>query len=469
VPVTIKAVGDFRQSIRDSRAISRTFTFVGPDGRSGTADNYAAKYDLRLKTNVKRPLGMGQYETASQFKLWQLYVDHPEWWQRNAVSELADLVANSRNIDETISSGYVRLDTSLFRNRLLLIGGVRFQRYNVRSESGLVDNLGRYLHDEEGELVLDPNTGRPIVLGGTALQVAENTNVERGILTQNSLNGYYPSINASIRLTENLQLRLSFAKSINYPNLNLVAGGTNISDVNVNQPRVTANSPLGPWAANNYDIDLSYFTETGGSFGVTAFRKDISNFVNTTIYPAGSPETRAVLDKYGYGQLADLGFEISEKQNEGSAQLDGWEFECRQTLDSYVPQWARGFTVFFNTSYRAAPKKTIGSALSLQSQRLANWGVVMKRGRFGANLRWNHRPEPKLVVPSITHTKSRTMLDIDLTYQLHRRVSIFANATNVLSDAGETFVYTANTPDYARRTFYGYYGVQCYVGVKGDF
>jgi TonB-dependent receptor len=362
------------------------------------------------------------------------------------------------------------MDASFFRNRLVLIGGARFQAYRVHSESGLVDNLGRYLHDDQGELVLDPGTGQPLLLPGTPLDTAEKTNVERGIITKNKENGIYPSINATLRLTENLQLRVSFADSINYPDLNHVAGGTAISDITATQPRVTANSPLAPWTAHNYDIDLSYFTETGGSIGVTFFRKDVKNFVNTNLFLAHTPEARAALEKYGFGPLADLGFEIAEKRNEGDARIGGWEFELRQNLDSYVPAWARGFTVFFNTSYKGAPSGFQAANLTLQSQRLFNWGAEIKRGRFGANLRWNHVPEPGLVIPSVAHdSNSKTRLDIDLSYQVRRGLSVFANATNVTSVAGEAYSYTARTPEYARRSFFSYYGVQCAVGIKGEF
>jgi outer membrane receptor protein involved in Fe transport len=164
--------------------------------------------------------------------------------------------------------------------------------------------------------------------------LSQRTNIERGVLTKGTARGFYPSFNAAYRLGENIQLRAGYAHSVNYPNLNQVAASTTVSDVTAAQPRVTANSPLKPWFGRNYDVDIEYYTASGGSFTLSFFRKEITDFIRSARHDAGTPEARAALERYGYGQLAALDFEIVEKFNGGSAEFDGWEFDLRQNLDT---------------------------------------------------------------------------------------------------------------------------------------
>lgn len=375
-------------------------------------------------------------------------------------------------VRETISSGYVRFDASLLRNRLTIVGGARFQGYQVYAESGQVDNLGRYIHDEEGNLLIDPITGQPIRVSGTNFEITKLTNVERGVKTRSRTPGYYPSLNAVYRLTENVQFRAGYAHSINYPSLSDVAGTTTVSDIASSTRRVTANSPLKPWRGKNYDVDVEYYTPGGGAITFAWFRKDLTNFVNQVRHDARTPAAQAALQRHGYGALYPLGFEVVEKYNGGEARFNGWEFGMNQTVDPYVPNWARGLHVFFNTSYKAAPRGVSAGEVNAQSQRRFNWGGTFRRDRFTTLLRWNHSPAPKLsLAPSATTNrgKSRTYMDLDLSYRLGRSLSVFASGYNILSEAGESYYYTDQTPDYARRRGYNSYGVQWTVGMKGQF
>ena len=73
------------------------------------------------------------------------------------------------------------------------------------------------------------------------------------------------------------------------------------------------------------------------------------------------------------------------------------------------------------------------------------------------------------MIPNTTHPVSRTFLDLDLSYRLREHLTVFASGANVMSVTTGNYIYTANTPDYARRGLFGYYGVQCTAGIKGQF
>jgi iron complex outermembrane recepter protein len=468
--VRIKTGGDYRQTVRDMRDVTPSHTFLGPDGRANTEDNRLSHYDLiddRYST-VEQSFGLPNFTWYSPWKMYDLFRARPEWWTTNEGTTHANLVANSRYIDERISAGYMRFDTSFFRNRLSFSGGWRYQNYQVHSESGEVDTLNRYLKDEDGNVMFDPNTGQPVLLPGDTLTNTLRTNIERGIVRKGVVNGFYPSFNLNYKITEDLQVRTSFANSINYPNLDQIAATTTVSDLTANPRRLTVNRPLQPWFAKNYDLEFQYFTPGGGSATVSFFRKDVRNFINTATYNAGTPEARAALERNNYAALIPLNFEVVEKFNDPrEGRFQGWEFALSQSLDPFAPEWGRGLNVFFNHSYRATPRGT--TTISSQSVRVLNWGGSYKRGRLSTTLKWNHVPEPKLRTPSTTHNRSRTYMDADVTFRMVRNLSFFASGTNIMGVPVENFVYTANTPDYARRMRHRYFGVPLVAGIRGTF
>ncbi len=471
VPLTLKGGGDVRQTLRDMRSAAASYTFVGPDGRATTADNMISRYDFvdESYSTVSPPFGLPKFQWLSLYKMYDLFVQHPEWWTTNDATTHNNLVGGSRYLKETITSGFARIDGAFFRNRLQVAGGWRFQNYQVYTESGEIDNLGQYLQDEDGELIFDPVTGQPIRLGGNTVENAQRTNIERGVVRRSKRNQFYPSVNATYRLMENLQLRTAFATSVNYPNMSEILASTTVSDYSANPRRLTANKPLGPWFAKNYDVELQYFTASGGSVSVSWFKKKMTNFVFTATHRAGTDAARAALERNGYAALIPLNYEVVEKFNSGNAEFDGWEFSLDQRLDTFVPEWGRGLRVFFNTSYRAAPKGLTSSNLDLESSRSFNWGASYRRGRFATNIKWSHVPEPKLTRPSTTHDASKLHTDVDASFRIFRNLSLFAGATNAMGRPSQTYVYTDETPDYARRFRHRYYGVQCVAGVRGEF
>jgi hypothetical protein len=58
---------------------------------------------------------------------------------------------------------------------------------------------------------------------------------------------------------------------------------------------------------------------------------------------------------------------------------------------------------------------------------------------------------------------------VDVSFRVRKELSIFGSATNLTNEPQETYIYSANTPAYARHRQYHYFGVQCVVGVKGTY
>ncbi len=470
-PLRVRFGGDIREAVRDIRETTPSWTFLGPDGKANTADNFAKNYDIFDEPfSAQTPrFGRPHIQWFDVYKIYNLFQQHPDWWYLDPAALHNNLVDKSKYITETISSGFVRFDAEFFRNRLLLTGGWRYQQYKVHTESGEVDNLGKYLTDSDGNLVIDPVTKKPITLPGSPTDLANLTNVERAIIRDSKEGHWYPSINTTYRITENLQLRASFANSINYPELSDILGSTTVSDYTASTRSVNINSPLKPWTAHNYDLALEYFTRNGGSVSVSWWRKEMTGFIATRT--SSGDAAAAALDRYGYGALKSLGYQVQEKFNSGYATMDGWEAALNQKLDPWLPKWMGSLDVFFNTSTKAAPAFESGSGIDATLNREINWGGHYHLGRFSTTLKFNHVLEPKALYPkpSDTHKMSYTFTDMDVTFRLTRHLALFASGTNIFGVPTETFVYDGATPDYARRRAHHFYGVQCVAGIKGQF
>ncbi|MBM3854742.1 MAG: hypothetical protein FJ399_16580, partial [Verrucomicrobia bacterium] len=365
IPLTLRVGGDFRNAIRDIKNQNRTWTFVGPDGIDNTLDDRASLYDViddyHSFGNIS--YGTAPYNFLSVYKLYDLFVRNPRWFSpQSAEADAVDRVANSRHLDEKVTSGFVRLDGALFRNRIHFAGGVRYESYKSRSESPLTNNLGRFLTDADGDLILGPD-GRPVVGNFSAEELSRRTNVERGGTRVGALKDYYPSLTVRYDLTAHFQVSAGYSESVGYPDLSVLTVGASATLPTVAQPRFTTNSPVDPWTSKNYDIDLSYYTPSGGSFTLALYRRDITNFIATIVHDPFTPGAKAELEAAGYGSLYDLGYEVFGRRNlDVTARAEGWEFALRQPLDAYVPDRARGITVFFNTSYNSAVKTAASAA-----------------------------------------------------------------------------------------------------------
>jgi hypothetical protein len=77
--------------------------------------------------------------------------------------------------------------------------------------------------------------------------------------------------------------------------------------------------------------------------------------------------------------------------------------------------------------------------------------------------------KPITFVTAMDFPNSRTYLDIDVNYRFSRRLIVFASAANVFNVPQNIYLYSPQTPDYARRKEYHNLGIQMIAGVKGEF
>jgi iron complex outermembrane recepter protein len=470
----VKSGFDVRREDRDFRNPTSTWTFVGPDGVAGTADDSLSRYDLAFSdyAGVEQPFGFGPLERPSNQKAYTLLQEHPEYFSLNEASLISSNATQSRNLTESVAAGYIRADASFLKNRLKMTGGVRYERTFDEGYGVLNDIRATYQRTASGEIMRDA-AGRPVRIAGDATKLAGLQYKERGAHAQRDYGNFYPSFNTTFSITERLLLRASYAETITRPQLSNILPSVTASDPTVTTgiPTLTvSNTALKPWSARSYDLALEYYFEQPGlvSFGV--FQKDISDFF-------GSVRTRAtpeLLAEYGLDD-SYLVYDVVTRRNVGAARVSGMEAEYRQTL-SFLPSWARGISVFANSTALHLEGEAIADFSGFIA-RTTNWGISLNRSRYTVRLNWNLRGRQRMGsvtgnnIPAGTfeYRNPRRTLDLNAEWRINRYIGLFTNLRNVTNVAWWSEIYGPETPAYARANNLTQFGVQGIVGVKGSF
>lgn len=471
-PTQVRLGLDYRSQIRDIRAPNPRWDFVGPDKVADSVDDASSLYDvLNTGFTLGSPVaGVPAMEWPSMYKLYNLYRQHPEYWVFNELQFLINSV--SQRVEESISAGYVRADTSLLAGRLRAVGGFRFERTEGKGVGLLNDIRATYQQDAQGNLILDAQ-GRPIRISTDATVRGRAQYKERGARGESTYQGIYPSLNLSYNIADNLIGRAAYARTIGRPNF-----GNIIPSIAVTDPTsaaasrtITVNNPrLKPWTSNGYDLSLEYYLNRGGVASVSGFRRNMTDFFGTS----RSPATVESLEPYG---LPDdyVGYDIITKTNIGDARVDGLEVNYSQSL-GFISQAIQGIEVFGNcTSLRLLGPRE--ADFSTFVRRIYNWGVSYARPAYSIRLNWSKRGRQR--GPAITGTNIPdnnyqwtapfTYLDINGDYRITKRLKVYGVIRNATSSIKPLDRYNPATPEYAKRYYYGTNPVEFSVGVKGEF
>ncbi len=480
-PLALKAGVDVRHAVRDMRGTTNAFNFVGADRRAtttpadplGSDDNAGVVLNERFSERIA-PYGFPRIQWMDADELWALYQAQPGSFVLDQNGEYRNAISLSKRTEEIISSAYLRGDLSLLNRRLKLVGGLRGEQTNVKAEGPATDPTLNFQRDANGRFILGPN-GRPLAIPGDALAISRRTFLDRGMRATKEYLRWFPSLNASFNLRENLILRASFYLSVGRPDLNQYSGGITLPDTEnplTTERIVVNNAGIKAWSAQTTKLRLEHYFEGVGQLAIGAFQRDFENFFGSTIVPA-SPQFLALydLDPDVYGR-----YEVSTQHNlPGTVRMTGLEFSYKQAL-TFLPHRARGVQVFANTTVL----RTEGEAAANFSgfvPRTYNWGISLAREKFNVRANWNYQGRRRLnavtgrsLEPGTFNWRSKRLnLDLQGEYQFLRRFAVFANLRNV-GDATEDFeIHGPNTPAHAQFRSREDYGASWTFGVKGSF
>ncbi len=478
VPGALQVGGLYRAQDRDRRSTTNQWNYNPPDGNPSPVPFLAQVYK-----NRPNYFGFDNIPWTATSRAVAAWRQNPSLFIQTPTQQVAAAqaqIVGSEWLRESVTSYYAQLEARLFENKLSVLTGVRYEKTHDKgagpvNEPGAVwqkNPDGTFVRNAQGQRIRRADAG---AVG--SMEELRLIRQERANLGNRWYDGYYPSLHLTYNATANFLVRAAYAKTYGRPDfVNIVPNATiTENDIEFSTdpnaiPGVIAvrNTGLKPWTAQNYDLSAEYYTDSGGLVTAGVFRKDITDFFGTLQTTA----TEEILDEFGLDPRY-VGWRLNSTINAGDARVSGMEFNVRQSLAPFG-RFGRYFSVFANaTKLRLQGSRTADFNRFLPKS--ANWGFTFTRNPVTFMAKWHHRGEQNRGPSTaqgpfaFVYQDARTTLDVNLSYQFHKRLTLFVNSRNVTNVHFNASRYQSDTPEYARRSSSNSYGAQWAFGVKGTF
>ncbi|HEY0685453.1 MAG TPA: TonB-dependent receptor [Steroidobacter sp.] len=294
---------------------------------------------------------------------------------------------------------------------------------------------GKYQFDFANGMSLDGLLGGRLTktdreLSGTGLV----NQVQTPVTTDVSDTDFLPNFSARLRITPDLQLRFTAARTLARPAFeDLNPGLTYEVPINANiRPNGFGGNPdLKPQKSEAFDLTLEYYFARSSYVSAGLYYRDIQD----RIIDAIEPET-----------IDGITYNITRPRNVGSAELQGIEI-AGQTFFDFLPGFWSGFGAMANFTLADSEVTTAGDVLEgreLQgvSKYSYNLGLLYEQSGITGRLIYTHRSEytetllagllsPVGSGPQFNGVRDNGRLDFSLGYDLTENLTVSVDGTNL--------------------------------------
>jgi TonB-dependent receptor len=413
--------------------------------------NYSGAAPLSI---FAAPGNLNSYERRSGRELpfaeatyvYQHVLDNPAQWTEDRYFAEQRRLAATRDVEETISAGY--LQGQVRHGPLRVLGGVRVER--TRTDS--FGNIAARTLSTTAQRNADPL--------GAARRDYDNPRRLEGGFTD-----WFPSLHVVYRLHRRLQARASWSQSLGRPPMSNYLPLETVNDTA--QTLAVNNASLQPQYSDNWDAALEYYFEPVGQLAVGYFRKDIAGFIfsdrgGTVGSGAGN----------GYNGSYE-GYTLISNRNGGTAVIDGLELNYQQQF-SFLPGVLQGLGAFANYThlwtrgdYGVAETRSTNAVADFIPETV-NAGLFWKYRGVGARVfvsRIGEFLDAYSSDPSrLQFKKTRTTVNVSLSYQWRPWLEFSADLMNAFN---EPHIFYRARPD--RISYYSRNGTTLTFSVSGRF
>jgi TonB-dependent receptor len=487
-PTSVQMGWAGRAQKRDLQNFTNSYTYSGING-----DLSATTFKAVIYGNIKEPLitGIERNPPAGKgvpyssphlaFQAWEKTPSLFTMTPAQLVNKESGRRTNSLYFEEGVDALYAQGEMRLLRNRLTVLTGVRYERTTNYGRGLLNDPNAVWVRTANGDFARTATGARirkPEAGATGSMEQLNLTHTERGFRANRSYDGYYPSLHFTYNIAENFLARAAYAATYGRPNYAEIIPNTVINENDLGaepdpkavQGTLTVrNTGLRPWTADNYDLSLEYYTSTGGMFGASVFHKEIKDFFGNFAKVATAADVAALGLDPEYA-----GWQINTMINTGSAKVSGFELSANQSLQ-VLGAWGKPYKVFANFT-KINVKGDNEADFSGFIPQVVNYGITFSKYSFIIMAKWHKRADVEqglqayLGPDARSYVKGRTILDINISYQVRKNMSLFLNARNALSERVDFLRYGSLTPEYAasyQPRNYG--GATIDFGIKGSF
>jgi TonB-dependent receptor len=328
----------------------------------------------------------------------ELLRTNPELFELNEEDTLEDSNLADYDAEESTTAAYVM--GTLRSGPHTVIAGLRFEQNEWES----VNKRASYLD------------------GRTTINTVNNGN---------SFDHWLPGIHFRHELKRNLILRESYNRSYGRPRLSQLTRGR---FTNEDGDIVEGNPALSPATADNFDVQLEFYTQNGGLYSAGFFYKKVKNFSYDAVYEFDALDANGVPIRVASGD-----FEYERPENGSTGKNYGLELIARQRL-TFIPDPFKGFSVAlsatFTESEATIPNRTDRDDLTLPgfSPYLFTSTLEYARGNFRGRIDYRYRDDYIEGlgddIESDEYFAGEERVDAEVSYRLRRGLSLYANVTN---------------------------------------
>jgi len=303
-----------------------------------------------------------------------------------------------------------------------------------------------------------------------------------------------PQIHLRIKPFKGFDIRLAYTNTLSRPDFDYLAPRTQISPSNstirYSTPKIKSAT------SENFDIILSYYNQKIGLFSISAFRKNISNFVymRTARIIKG---TETDPSKFNVPELTNGYIITYPVNNPAMSYINGIEMEA-QTNFKYLPNPFKGIVLSANMTFMNSETKyqstlikrvanpnfgqpgepraifinqdtTYTDRLLKQPDFLVNISIGYDIKGFSARISYSYMgniltmPQYRIDGADKESTLAFARWDLQVKQKIGKKISIYASVENIFNEADKAVRNVTNYYTYIEN-----YGMAAKIGLKLD-
>lgn len=413
----VKFGGKVRLKEKSYDIVENVFSYTGDEDLTldqydgGTVDHDFLGNRYRLSAN------------ADPEKFVSYFNDHKDAFELDVEDKLAAEAVEAYTANEDVYAGY--LMTRLQLNKLMLLGGVRYEQTQVSYRYEEV------IYDYEGDLEsIEPQTG------------------------STDYTFILPQVHVKYQVDNHTNVRAAVTRSYARPNFEDIVPSVEI-ELSEREGTI-GNANLKPVSAWNVDLLGEHYFGTVGILSGGLFYKRLGNFIF---------QHRFETDSYPGTEGADL--TLTQAQNGDDASLAGFEIAYQQKL-SFLPACLKNISVYTNYTFthsnatiqsREEDEGTENIRLPGQAKHVGNvslgYDVNRLNFRISANFNGAYMSEVGGDASEDLYVADRMQLDATATMTLTPKLRIFTEFLNITNQPFE--VYQGSEDFYIQREFYAWW------------
>jgi iron complex outermembrane recepter protein len=246
-----------------------------------------------------------------------------------------------------------------------------------------------------------------------------------------------PNATFNLHFTDNLQMRMSAGKTLEYPDFSQLNPSLSLSPPTANTIATGSggNAYLKPTKSNSYDATLEWYFSDVGSLTGGVFYHDISGYI----------------ENYNFEEtIGSQTYEISGPQSSGSGHLDGVELAYTQFFNFLPGAWS-GLGMQANYTYIQSSLKTPAMdgqgfiTAPFQNVSKDNYNIVGMYEKYGWSVRLAYSYRSRYAEFFLANTsvignnaqmydEPASQLDLSIGYDINKYLTVVFNATNLLGN-----------------------------------